>query len=367
MPFGDYFKLPEGFKERRSAPNRMEGLNFGQKLNYMGQFEGPSLMALGAGIMSGEPETGWKDMAKIQAGYQENYAGEQEENRNREQTLQYLLANGIDPAEAQAASQNPVILKHIFDLQEDQARATRESQVKSFGTPQWYTVKGADGKDEWKFGVLDNQGNFNEVEAPPGGHFVPPGDVAAAKAGGSVFGKFTMEQAVQAPGVVASSEDTLHLISELERDSRVAWGTGLSSIANAMPGSAGYDFANRVKQVNSQAMTQAIQKLHGLGAMSDADRDAAMSAATRIVTSTSEAEFNSALADYKYRVQYGMQVAREKAAQAGIQLQPAYRPPGSTDPSIAPAPVAPDATVPAPGTPAPTQRRTSTGVTWGTQ
>lgn len=347
MPFGDYFKLPEGFKERRSAPNRMEGLTFGQKLNYMGQFEGPSLMALGAGIMEGEPEQGWRDMAKIQAGYQENYAGEQEENRVREQTMQYLLANGIDPAEAQAASQNPAILKHIFSLEEDQARATRESQLKTFGTPQWYTVKGADGKEEWRFGVLDNQGNFNEVDAPAGGQFVPPGDIAAAKAGGTVAGKFDMEQAVQAPGVIASSEDTLHLIGELERDSRVAWGTGLSSIANALPGDPGYDFANRVKQINSQAMTQAIQKLHGLGAMSDADRDAAMSAATRVNVATSEAEFNAALADYKYRVQYGMEVARQKAVQAGIQLQPAYRPPASTDPSIAPAPgaVAPGATV----------------------
>ena len=129
MPFGDYFKLPENFRERRSAPNRMEGLNFGQKLNYMGQFEGPSLMALGAGIMEGEPEQGWRDMAKIQAGYQANFAGEQEENRVREQTMQYLIANGIDPTEAQAAAQNPNILKHIFELQEQQVRADHASQV----------------------------------------------------------------------------------------------------------------------------------------------------------------------------------------------------------------------------------------------
>jgi hypothetical protein len=316
----------------------MEGLNFGQKLNYMGQFEGPSLMALGAGISSGHPEQGFADMAKMQQGYQQDYAGEAEQDRLRQQTTQYLIQNGFDPQQAAAAAENPDILRHIFSLEEQKQRSSQEAHLKTFGTPQWYTIKGADGKDEWRFGVLDNQGAFKEVAAPAGGQFVPPADIAAAKAGGTVAGKFNMEQAVQAPSVVASSQDTLRLISELERDSAQAWGTGLTSIMNAIPGRPGYDFANRVKQVNAQAMTQVIQKLHGLGAMSDADRDAAMGAATRVLTATSQAEFKAALNDYKYRVQYGMQVAREKAAQAGIALQPDYNPPSSTDPAIAPAP-----------------------------
>lgn len=158
MPFGDLFKLPQGFKRPRSAPNRMEGLNFGQKLNYMGQFEGPSLMALGAGISSGHPEQGFRDMAKIQQGYQQDYAGEMEQDRIRQQTTQYLISQGMDPSQAEAAAQNPAIMQHIFQLEEEKARQTSGDKV--FGTP----IYGTDTKTgRTGIGTFDKQGNFQVI------------------------------------------------------------------------------------------------------------------------------------------------------------------------------------------------------------
>ena len=344
MPFGDLFKLPAGRQPPRSAPNRMEGLSFPQKLNYMMQFEGPSLMALGSGMMAGDTAAGFANMGKLQAGYQGAYAETAEEDRIRAQTEQYLIANGIDPAEAKAASQNKDILNHIFDLEEEKIRQENQANnPQNAFAPVW--MKRPDGT--YYLGSPDpNTGQITEYKTPGQGDTpLDPGSRAEDVAGGKVVGEFNANQAVAAPLVISDGQRTLGLLQELKRDANKGWGTGFTSIANATPGTPGYDFAVRVKQAKATSMTQAVAKLRGLGSMSNADFQAAMDSISRMEVATSRQEFDAALEDYERYLNYSMAIARMQAQRAGVPLNPDY----PTTPAAPNAPaVDPNATVQSP-------------------
>lgn len=96
------------------------------------------------------------------------------------------------------------------------------------------------------------------------------------------------------------------LVADIRNDPNLGWGTGFSSYGNSVRGTGGYDFQNKVNQAKSGAFLTAIQQMRGLGALSNAEGDAATRAVTRLNTSTSEKEFVSALDDYERIIDQAM-------------------------------------------------------------
>jgi hypothetical protein len=145
------------------------------------------------------------------------------------------------------------------------------------------------------------------------------GLVEAAK----VKGGAAAEAAVAAPGDVAAADKALAEIAGIRSHPGLNIGTGWTSLANAMPGSPGYDFQNRVDQVTSGAFLTAIDQMRGMGALSNAEGQTATRAIARINTATSKEEFLAAMDDYEAIVKLGRERAAVKLqAPAGVTADP---------------------------------------------
>jgi hypothetical protein len=128
--------------------------------------------------------------------------------------------------------------------------------------------------------------------------------------GARVRGEAAANAEVAAPADIAVADRTLGYIDEVRNHPGKGQGTGLSSYGNWIPGTSGKDFQNRVDQLKSGAFLSAIDELRGMGSLSNAEGQTATAAITRMDTSTSEEEFNAALADYEEIVKLG----RDRAA-----------------------------------------------------
>ena len=128
--------------------------------------------------------------------------------------------------------------------------------------------------------------------------------------GARVRGEAAANAEVAAPADISVADRTLGYIDEVRNHPGKGQGTGLSSYGNWIPGTSGKDFQNRVDQLKSGAFLSAIDELRGMGSLSNAEGQTATAAITRMDTSTSEEEFNAALADYEEIVKLG----RDRAA-----------------------------------------------------
>ena len=130
---------------------------------------------------------------------------------------------------------------------------------------------------------------------------IPKENRAAARetAIGSTEGKTQAEQQAAAPGDYQAAENALDLLGSIRNDPYRERGTGASSLLNAIPGTGGYDFAQKVEQAKSGAFLTAIQQMKGLGALSNTEGQAATAAITRMNTAMTEDGFLSALDDYE--------------------------------------------------------------------
>ena len=144
---------------------------------------------------------------------------------------------------------------------------------------------------------------------------------------GTGRGKADAENDASASADMQAAKNALKLIGDLKSDPNRQRGTGWSSWFNGIPATAGYDYQNKVEQAKSGAFLTAIQSLRGLGALSNAEGDAATKAITRLDTATSEEAFLSALSDYEAIVQQGYDRAAQRASgrSGGVSSQPTHR------------------------------------------
>lgn len=119
-----------------------------------------------------------------------------------------------------------------------------------------------------------------------------------------------------APAEVAAADETLGFIDEVRNHPGLDAGTGMSSMFNAVPGTSGYDFQNRVNQLLSGGFLTAIDQLRGMGALSNAEGQTATRAISRMDTATSKEEFLAALDDYERVVKAGRERAAGKLTEA---------------------------------------------------
>lgn len=143
------------------------------------------------------------------------------------------------------------------------------------------------------------------------------------KAAGAEAGKSEAERQATAPQEYFAANDTLGLIKKIRSHPGIDPGTGASSvIRNRIPGTDAYDFQNLVNQATGTAFLAAVQQMRGLGALSNAEGEAATRAVARIETATSKDAFLDALADYETIVNRGRDRAAKRMQRGAAQSEP---------------------------------------------
>lgn len=160
-------------------------------------------------------------------------------------------------------------------------------------------------------------------------------DINRARSAGQFLGRTEAAEVAAAPSTISTADTTLKYIDAVRSHPGLEQGTGFSSTFNVVPGTPGYDFQNRVKQISSGAFLTAIQDLRGMGALSNSEGQTATAAVNRMDTATSKEEFLSALDDYQAIVEKGRQNALAKVSgqtQDGQAQQAAPAAPSVTQP-----------------------------------
>jgi hypothetical protein len=118
---------------------------------------------------------------------------------------------------------------------------------------------------------------------------------------------------------VSAADDALYTLAQIRNTPDLESFTGWSSWGNIRPGSPGYDFQRLVEQASSGAFLTAIQKMVGLGALSNAEGATATAAVTRMRTELSKDGFLRAVADYERLVRKGKVKAQRFAEKYGVE------------------------------------------------
>ncbi len=220
--------------------------------------------------------------------------------------------------------------KNLYDTQTGQwvsPPAGAAAEAAEYGLAPVY---GTDAQGRTVLGQLSKDGTFRQTHLPDG--FTPtpgisnidtgtgtrtinnrtgaiisetPKDIAGAAAQKEI-GQASGAAEAAAPGDLQAAVNAKALVADIRNDPYLGWGTGFSSYGNSIRGTGGHDFQNKVDQAKSGAFLTAIQQMRGLGALSNAEGDAATRAVTRLNTSTSEKEFVSALDDYERIIDQAM-------------------------------------------------------------
>jgi hypothetical protein len=283
------------------------------------------------------------------------------------QTAQFLVSKGVDPAAAKAIVSDPATLRAVLpqflgiggqtdDIKEYQF-AKREDPSLTFEKfmarkkavsgeygmqPIWGT--GPDGKPAVL--QLGKSGDAKQSVLPPGFSlardpikvegptgttiidpqtrqqvaFIPKDVAGAAKS--KEIGEAEGQALVNLPTTLATAETALKTIKQLEEHpGKKNWGAfGVGAMLPDMPGTATRGFAALVDQVKGQNFMTAFQSLKGAGAITEQEGAKAEKAQARLDRAQSEADFDVALKDLKEVITAGMERARQKA---GIKGSPA--------------------------------------------
>ena len=324
-----------------------------------------TLLGVGLGLLSGKT-------AQDQVGQAaSNFANERQAGRTYNRTMQFLKQNNPDLAQAvESGVMGPGDAYKLFYQQKLEAQ--KPKGIMNIGgagynqdTGEWITPPQGVGTDKETFygnpiaiqtpngiqyGQIGSRGSFKPIEIGQGNTFAPavkpvdtgtgtalvgPGGVqVAAPIQKDIAGKAAQEEigtaqgkaTAAAPGDLQAGLNAKALVNDIRNDPNRQRGTGFSSLGNVIPGTAGYDFQNKVDQAKSGAFLTAIQQMRGLGALSNSEGDAATRAVTRMNTATSEEAFNAALNDYETIIDQGIAKAQQRIQQSGGQVQ---APPGT--------------------------------------
>jgi len=291
------------------------------------------------------------------------------------QTQQALVARGFDPAIAQTVAQDPSLMRAVIpsligstgltdDIKEYQFAKKEDpsltfnkfmSQKKAvsgeFGMqPIWGT--GPDGKPavlqlgksgEAKQSVLPQGFNLSrdpvKVEGPTGTAildpqtrqqvaFIPKDVAGAAKS--KEIGEAEGQAVVNLPNVIATAENTLKTIKQMEEHpGKKSWGAfGVGAMLPDVPGTATRGFAALVDQIKGQNFMTAFNQLKGAGAITEQEGAKAERAQARLDRAQSEEDFNIAVKDLKEVIMAGVDRARQRAGGKGGQPAPSAPAPG---------------------------------------
>lgn len=329
-----------------------------------------TLLSVGLGLLSGKT-------AQDQVGQAaSNFTNERQMGRTYNKTLEFLKQNNPDLAQAvENGALGPADAYKLFYQQKLEAQKPKNNfmavgkNLYDASTGQWVTPPAsiAAGDDEWGLvpvwgqnekgetviGQMSKSGKFRQTDT---GGFAPTPTIQNLDTGTAILGRNSKTGALvtttpkdlagaeaqkeiggaqgkaiaAAPGDLQAGLNAKDLITQLKTDPNRERGTGWSAAGNVIPGTAGYDYQNKVDQAKSGAFLTAIQQMRGLGSLSNAEGGAATAAVTRMNTATSEEAFNAALDDYEKIIDQGIARAQAKIQQSGGQVQ---APPGVAPPA----------------------------------
>lgn len=205
-----------------------------------------------------------------------------------------------------------------------------------FGNP--IPFEGEDGQIQ--FGQIGNRGTFKPIDLGGQGQFVSPtktvnteteqivmdnfGNVlsripiqnqtaAFDTATGKGLGEANAASIVAAPKDISAGESALSVLDQIRKHPALMTATGATAPLNQfLVGTTRFDFENLVNQAKSGAFLTAIEQMRGLGALSNAEGQAATQAITRMNTASTKDGFLRAVADYEAIVKQGMARAQAK-------------------------------------------------------
>jgi hypothetical protein len=284
------------------------------------------------------------------------------------QTAQFLVARGIEPALAKTIVSDPGLLRSVLpqligvggqtdDIKEYQF-AKREDPSLTFqkfmqqkkavsGEYGMQPIWGVDaqgrpavlqlGKSgEAKQSVLPDGFSLSrdpiKVEGPTGTtildpqtrqpvQFIPKDVAEAAKQ--KEIGEARGQATVSLPTTIANAEQTLQVIKSLKDDPYRTQATGLSSVFNAIPATGGFDYAQKLEQLKGRTFLEAFQALKGGGAITEIEGKKAEAAIARLNPGQSEKSFLEALNELEQIVSAGIERAKQRAGQPGAPQQAA--------------------------------------------
>jgi hypothetical protein len=334
---GNIFRPQQVQQPGQAFADPMAGMGAMDRLGYMRQNNPEALMALAGGLMAGNPGAGFAAAGQEMGQHRKMFAEQQKADRQENMTKRWLMSNkGMSYEEATMAMSNPAILTQVL-------------KTGAGGDPVEYSkvpIYGTDEQGNTVLGTIGGDGTFKKIDT--GGFNVAAGvdkidlgtrwmlrdkrtgevvgyepkDLRGAEAEKAI-GEGQGKAAAAAGGDVQAGQNALDLIGDLRTDPNRQRGTGVSSVLNAIPGTAGYDFSTKVEQAKSGAFLSAIQQLRGMGALSNTEGATATAAVTRMNTSTSEGAFLEALDDYEKIVKQGVERAKRTGSKFGIDMPPA--------------------------------------------
>jgi hypothetical protein len=292
------------------------------------------------------------------------------EVKQQNQTAQFLVSKGMDPAVAKAVVSDPALTRAVLpqimgmggqtdDIKEFE-RASKDPAFAKYmqqkrATQGEFSLTPQYGTDEKGNTVLIQPGKSGKAaiaELPPGvkvssgtekvdsgTHWtiydkrtgtaigVQPKDIEG-KESAEERGKAKGLAQVALPNVIANAEQTLQTIKSIKEDPYRQRGTGLSSVFNAIPATGGYDFAQKLEQLKGKTFLEAFQQLKGGGAITEIEGKKAESAIARLSAGQSEGAFLEAVNELETIVTAGIERAKARAGQGG---QPAQAAPAAPD------------------------------------
>jgi hypothetical protein len=317
MPMGGFPNAgqPSIMDAPQVPQQQMQQANFGQRFK---QNMGPILQALGMGIASNNLAAGTAVLpGLVDRRKEQNMQQQQMAQEQQRLNATYEWAKTQDPEVADMIAKGIIDPNTGFKLIQERRQAKTQG-AEFFGNPIYGT--GPDGKP--RVGQLGKDGSIKWVDTgevtlstgvdkiDAGTHWVLQ-DKRSGQSLGTIqkdlrgaesekaIGAGQGEAAVAAPKDAQAAQNALTLIESIRSDPAKSVGTGLSSVGNQIPGSAGRGFAAKVEQAKSGAFLTAIQQMRGMGQLSNAEGATATAAVTRMQTSLSEADFDAALADYE--------------------------------------------------------------------
>lgn len=286
------------------------------------------------------------------------------------QTAQFLVSKGIDPAVARTIVSDPGLLRSVLpqvmgtggltdDIKEYQF-AKREEPALTFAkfmqqkkaVSGEYSLTPQYGTDENGNTVLVQTGKSGEAIQTklPAGVKISSGvekidlgtswglvdkrtgqlvgqqakDVSG-KASQEVQGEAQGKAVVALPTVINSTQQSIDLVDEMIKHPGRETATGLSGTLdprNYIGGTAAKDFQVRAKQIEGRTFLSAFDQLRGAGAITEAEGAKATAAMARLDRAQSDEEYLRSLNELKGILNKGMEIARQRAGQGGQSAAP---------------------------------------------
>lgn len=322
-----------------------------------------TLMSVGLGLLSGKT-------ANEQVGNAaSNFSNERQMGRTFNKTVELLKTQNPELAQAVESGMLSPLDAYKVHLESKKPKNNYMAVGKSLfdtDTKQWLAPPAGVGGDDVEAGLnlvygQDAEGNtvgfqplksggLKKVDVPDGIKLTPgtssvdlgtsigirdnksgviirqvPKDIAGAAAQ-KELGEAQGKNAAAASGDLQAGVNAKALIEDLRDDPNRERGTGWSSMGNIIPGTAGYDYENKVSQAKSGAFLTAIQQMRGLGALSNTEGATATAAVTRMDTATSEKAFQDALDDYEKIIDQGIARAQSRLSGGQGQIAPVGQP-----------------------------------------